>query len=220
MDNPISPRREAGKPSEAKPKAGDPGRAFYLSLFPEDGNSTCRHENCTRKHIKLSVMCAKHHFEMIMKRPCPWDDIPDETKASTAETVPDEPTVYRKRIESLASASTQRHQTYVRFSNSYVKSIPTPICKQCKQLMIPNPHQTRGVLIWDFSFSCTRCRRSFCYNTTAGTLFMLLVGCPLVGLGAPAALGPFGLLLSILMMVLMFLTARELIRRARGNWER
>jgi hypothetical protein len=47
-------------------------KEFYLSLFPEDGPSTCKHENCKSKAVSLSVMCAKHHFEMVMKKPCPF----------------------------------------------------------------------------------------------------------------------------------------------------
>jgi hypothetical protein len=45
---------------------------FYLSLFPEDGPSSCRSENCASQTVHFSVMCAKHHFEMVMKKPCPF----------------------------------------------------------------------------------------------------------------------------------------------------
>jgi hypothetical protein len=47
-------------------------KEFYLSLFPEDGPSTCQYDNCARKAVQFSVMCAKHHFEMVMKKPCPF----------------------------------------------------------------------------------------------------------------------------------------------------
>jgi len=49
-------------------------RRFFISLFPEEGPESCKHENCDRKRIRNSVMCAKHHYEMILKKPCPWDD--------------------------------------------------------------------------------------------------------------------------------------------------
>jgi hypothetical protein len=49
-------------------------RRFFISLFPEEGPSICAHEGCTRKTVYNSVMCAKHHYEMIKKKPCPWDD--------------------------------------------------------------------------------------------------------------------------------------------------
>jgi hypothetical protein len=45
---------------------------FYLSLFPEDGLSACQYENCTSRAVRFSVMCAKHHFEIVMKKPCPF----------------------------------------------------------------------------------------------------------------------------------------------------
>jgi len=49
-------------------------RRWFVSLFPEDGPEICKHEGCNRKRINDSVMCAVHHFEMIKKKPCPWDD--------------------------------------------------------------------------------------------------------------------------------------------------
>jgi hypothetical protein len=47
---------------------------FFNSLFPEEGSEICRHEDCRRRTIKNSVMCAKHHFEMIKQKPCPWEE--------------------------------------------------------------------------------------------------------------------------------------------------
>lgn len=57
---------------ESKEAAMNSDREFYLSLFPEDGTSSCQRENCTTKTIRFSVMCAKHHFEMVLKKPCPF----------------------------------------------------------------------------------------------------------------------------------------------------
>ena len=44
---------------------------FWNSLGEEVGPELCKHEECDRKRIQLSVMCRGHHFEMVMKRPVP-----------------------------------------------------------------------------------------------------------------------------------------------------
>jgi len=49
-------------------------RRFFVSLFPEDGPEICKHEGCNRKRIYNSVMCAVHHYEMIKRKPCPWNE--------------------------------------------------------------------------------------------------------------------------------------------------
>lgn len=46
---------------------------FFNSLFPESKPEICKHEGCHRSQIDLSVLCARHHFEMIKKKPCPWE---------------------------------------------------------------------------------------------------------------------------------------------------
>ena len=43
---------------------------FYEQLGSEDGIEECRKEDCARKRIKYSVMCRKHHFEMVRRREC------------------------------------------------------------------------------------------------------------------------------------------------------
>ena len=44
----------------------------FLNLLGEEiGTELCRYESCTHKRIKNSVMCRKHHFEMVQKRPFP-----------------------------------------------------------------------------------------------------------------------------------------------------
>ena len=44
---------------------------FWNSLGEEVGPELCKHEECNRKRIHLSVMCRDHHFEMVTKRPLP-----------------------------------------------------------------------------------------------------------------------------------------------------
>ncbi len=42
--------------------------AFLQTLGDEVGPEHCKHEGCTRKRIKNSVLCRRHHFEMILHR--------------------------------------------------------------------------------------------------------------------------------------------------------
>jgi len=49
-------------------------REFYSKLGPEDPSRPCKHEGCSRGAIRNSVMCRRHHFEMIKRRDCPFDD--------------------------------------------------------------------------------------------------------------------------------------------------
>ena len=44
---------------------------FLNALGEEVGEELCKGENCTHKRIKHSVLCRRHHFEMVMKRPFP-----------------------------------------------------------------------------------------------------------------------------------------------------
>ncbi|MBI2873836.1 MAG: hypothetical protein HYY09_01995 [Firmicutes bacterium] len=57
----------------------DYAKRFYASLFPEEGPATCSSEGCGRKTVKYSVLCAKHHYEMIERASCPWDGPPQLT---------------------------------------------------------------------------------------------------------------------------------------------
>jgi hypothetical protein len=45
---------------------------FYESLGEEMGPEVCQWEGCERNRIALSVMCRAHHYEMVLKRPCPF----------------------------------------------------------------------------------------------------------------------------------------------------
>jgi len=46
--------------------------AFFQSLEGEVADELCSHEGCSKNRISLSVMCRRHHFEMVMKKPCPF----------------------------------------------------------------------------------------------------------------------------------------------------
>jgi hypothetical protein len=47
---------------------------FWQSLGEEVGPELCAFPQCDRKHIKWSVMCKKHHYEMIQNHKCPFED--------------------------------------------------------------------------------------------------------------------------------------------------
>jgi hypothetical protein len=49
-------------------------REFCDCLGPERAHAKCQHDGCTRGSIEHSVMCRVHHFEMVKKRPSPFDD--------------------------------------------------------------------------------------------------------------------------------------------------
>jgi hypothetical protein len=46
---------------------------FYEKLGAEDPMRPCRRDGCGRGAIRNSVMCKQHHFEMVKRRPCPFD---------------------------------------------------------------------------------------------------------------------------------------------------
>lgn len=48
-------------------------RKFYEQLGPEDLSRPCKKEGCQRGAIKNSVLCKRHHFEMIERRDCPFE---------------------------------------------------------------------------------------------------------------------------------------------------
>jgi hypothetical protein len=49
-------------------------RKLYESLGAESSESGCREEGCKRGAISQSAFCKRHHFEMLMRRKCPFDD--------------------------------------------------------------------------------------------------------------------------------------------------
>jgi hypothetical protein len=49
-------------------------RDFYDSLGAEREGIACRSTGCQRGAVALSVFCRTHHFERIVRRPCPFGD--------------------------------------------------------------------------------------------------------------------------------------------------
>lgn len=49
-------------------------REFADNLGPEDTTRQCHRNGCERGAVKLSVFCRRHHFEMITRRPYPFDE--------------------------------------------------------------------------------------------------------------------------------------------------
>ncbi len=47
---------------------------LFQALGSEIGPNMCRRPGCDRKTVKLSVMCRRHHYEMIKGEPCPFSD--------------------------------------------------------------------------------------------------------------------------------------------------
>ncbi len=50
---------------------------WYSSLGDELGPARCAGERCTRLCIAHSVMCWRHHYEMVKRRPSPFGDDED-----------------------------------------------------------------------------------------------------------------------------------------------
>ncbi len=54
-------------------QAADSGDlAFWMSLGNEVGPERCREQGCHHLHVVHSVLCRRHHFEMIRKKVCPF----------------------------------------------------------------------------------------------------------------------------------------------------
>lgn len=49
-------------------------RAFYDSLGVERKDVPCRHPNCARGAVSLSVFCRTHHYESVTGSACPFTD--------------------------------------------------------------------------------------------------------------------------------------------------
>ena len=47
---------------------------LFQALGSEIGPDMCRRPGCDRKTVRLSVMCRRHHYEMIKEEPCPFSD--------------------------------------------------------------------------------------------------------------------------------------------------
>lgn len=46
---------------------------FYDRLGPEEASRPCKRDGCGRGSVQHSVLCRRHHFEMIQHRDCPFD---------------------------------------------------------------------------------------------------------------------------------------------------
>lgn len=46
---------------------------FYRNLGRERPDVQCRHEGCRNGAIEHSVLCRRHHYEMVKKEPCPFE---------------------------------------------------------------------------------------------------------------------------------------------------
>jgi hypothetical protein len=52
-------------------------QGFFSALPPEVGPERCHEPGCTRLRMNPGTFCRCHHFEMVMRRPCPfWDRAP------------------------------------------------------------------------------------------------------------------------------------------------
>ena len=47
---------------------------FLVALGDEIGPAKCSNSQCERKRIQYSVLCSKHHFEMICGKPAPTEN--------------------------------------------------------------------------------------------------------------------------------------------------
>jgi hypothetical protein len=71
---PTSPEEAARRVQERAELqlAGD--REFFAVLGAERPDVPCRQPDCDRGAVLQSVFCRIHHFEQIMRRPCPFCD--------------------------------------------------------------------------------------------------------------------------------------------------
>lgn len=70
---PLSPEaREARNRMLAEAQLAS-DRRFYEALGSERAANPCRADGCVRGSVAFSVFCRQHHFENVMKRPCPFE---------------------------------------------------------------------------------------------------------------------------------------------------
>jgi hypothetical protein len=62
----------APEPPPADVIAQNEARKFYDSLGAERASVKCRAQGCDKGAVPFSVLCKKHHFEMVRKIPCPF----------------------------------------------------------------------------------------------------------------------------------------------------
>jgi hypothetical protein len=71
FDAPM-PSIDAGEPPPWEETQKKLDLEFYDKLGPENKSQPCRHPGCDHGSIRSSLMCKRHHFEMIQKRDCPF----------------------------------------------------------------------------------------------------------------------------------------------------
>ena len=49
-------------------------REFYEKLGSEDASRRCKRPGCTRGSVRFSLLCKRHHFEMIKGHACPFGE--------------------------------------------------------------------------------------------------------------------------------------------------
>lgn len=57
---------------EPKMKVASDERKFFDSLEPNVPHEMCKIEGCSAERISLSVLCKRHHFEAVVRKPCPF----------------------------------------------------------------------------------------------------------------------------------------------------
>lgn len=68
------PEPGAPDPPSAKESQRRIDLEFYSSLGEERSEVRCREVGCNRGAVRLSVLCRKHHFENVMRRPCLFEE--------------------------------------------------------------------------------------------------------------------------------------------------
>ena len=69
---PLSDAELSARKEEVERVTRDMDRRFYDSLGEERQDFPCKHKGCPRGAVQFSVFCRPHHFESLIKRPCPF----------------------------------------------------------------------------------------------------------------------------------------------------
>jgi hypothetical protein len=64
---------DAPAPPTTEEKQRQRDLEFYERLGAEDLSRKCKRDGCSRGAVQQSVLCRRHHFEMIQRRNCPFD---------------------------------------------------------------------------------------------------------------------------------------------------
>jgi hypothetical protein len=71
-ESPLDLAKRKSPPKKQKMPITD--REHYDFYGEEDSNRPCKVAECDRGSVKFSVHCRTHHFENVMRKPCPWND--------------------------------------------------------------------------------------------------------------------------------------------------